>query len=254
MSDSVATLAGRVALITGAGNGMGLATTRLFLEEGARVVAVDISEKDLVRWRDVPDVVPVEADITKLQDIDRMVSEAETHFGRLDCLCNIAGINDLCYPLDETTDERWDRVLDLDLKAPFRICRRAVKTMADGGGGSIVNIGSYAAVRGNHGASYTAAKAGVLGLTRHIAVAYGKQGVRCNVINPGGTNTDIGEHSGGVYHEAGINMLSKTIATFPVNWYGEPEDIARTCLFLCSDGSKQINGAVIAVDGGMACC
>ncbi|MDR1619403.1 MAG: SDR family oxidoreductase, partial [Clostridiales bacterium] len=180
MSVSNGRLEGKVVLITGAGNGMGFATTKLFLEEGARVVAADISEKDLAQWNGVENVVPVLADITKLEDIERMVGEAEKRFGRLDAVCNIAGINDLCYPLEETDDARWDKIHNIDLKAPFRICRRAIPTMVKGGGGSIVNIGSYAAVRGNHGPSYTAAKAGINGLTKSIAVEYGKKGIRCN--------------------------------------------------------------------------
>jgi NAD(P)-dependent dehydrogenase (short-subunit alcohol dehydrogenase family) len=99
MSDYQGRLKGKVALITEAGNGMGYATTKLFLEEGARVIAVDISEKALVQWSGMENVIPVLADITKLENIERMVSEAETRFGRLDAVCNIAGINDLCYPL-----------------------------------------------------------------------------------------------------------------------------------------------------------
>lgn len=246
-------LEGKVAIITGAGNGIGYATAKLFAEEGAQVIAVDIKQEALEQWSGVEGVVPVAADITKLEDIDRMIGEAETRFGKLDAICNIAGINDLSYPLEDTDDERWDRVIDIDLKAPFRISRQAVPVMIKGGGGSIVNIGSYAALRGNHGPSYTAAKAGVVGLTKSVAVGYGKQGIRCNVIHPGGTRTDIGKNSGGDYHPAG-QALSKTIMTFPVNWYGDPEDIAKTCLFLCSDDAKHINGAEITVDGGMACC
>lgn len=246
-------LAGKIALISGAGSGIGFATAKLFVEEGAKVIAVDISEKALSQWNSAENIVAVTADITKLEDIERMVGEAENRYGKLDALCNIAGINDLNYPLDDTDDERWDRVHNIDLKAPFRICRRAIPTIIKSDGGAIVNIGSYAAVRGNHGPSYTAAKAGLVGLTRSIAVGYAKQGIRCNIINPGGTRTDIGQHSGGDYHPAGQN-LSKMIMSFPVNWFGMPEDIAKTCLFLCSDDSKQINGAMIAVDGGMACC
>ncbi len=246
-------LEGKVALITGAGSGIGYATAKLFLEEGAKIIAVDYSEEAMKKWNEVKNAVPLIADVTKTDDIERMVSGAEKQFGRLDCICNIAGINDLNYPLEATDDARWDRVMDIDLKAPFQICRRAIRTMINGGGGSIVNIGSYAAVRGNHGPSYTAAKAGLTGLTKSIAFGYGKEGIRCNVINPGGTNTNIHQNSGGAYHEAG-QALSKIIASFPINWYGEPEDIAKTCLFLCSDDARHINGAVIAVDGGMSCC
>ena len=243
----------KVAIITGAGNGMGYATTKLFLEEGAKVIAVDMREADLAQWEGVEGVTPVLADLTSLEDIEKMVGEAESRFGRIDAICNIAGINDLNYPLEDTDDERWDRVHDIDLKAPFRICRRAIPTMIKNGGGAIVNIGSYAALRGNHGPSYTAAKAGVVGLTKSIAFAHGKEGIRCNIINPGGTRTNIGEHSGGDYHPAGAK-LSKIIQAMPVNWFMDAEDIAKACLFLCSDDAARINGAVLDVDGGMATC
>jgi NAD(P)-dependent dehydrogenase (short-subunit alcohol dehydrogenase family) len=174
--------------------------------------------------------------------------------GRIDAVCNVAGINDLCYPLLDTTDERWDAVLDLDLKAPFRICRAVVPGMMQRGGGAIVNVGSYAAIRGNHGPSYTAAKAGLTGLSRSIAVAYAKHGIRCNVLDPGGVRTEIGTHSGGEYHPQGIAMFSDIVTGFPVPWICDPEDIAPTALFLCSDDARHVNGAVVAVDGGMSAC
>lgn len=254
MANGKARLEGKIALITGAGSGMGYATTQLFSEEGATVLAVDINETTLLPWADVENVAPVHADVTQLDDIERMIGLAENQFGRLDILCNIAGINDLCYPLLETTDERWDRVFDLDLKAPFRICRRAIPGMIESGGGVILNIGSYAAIRGNHGPTYTAAKHGLVGLSRSIAVAYANQGIRCNVINPGGTLTNIGENSGGEYHPDGIGMLREIICNFPISLICEPIEIARAALFLCSDESAHINGAILSVDGGMSAC
>lgn len=247
-------LAGKVALITGAGNGMGLATTKLFVEEGAKVIAVDINKEYLSTWNNVENVVPVLADITKAEDVDRMIAEAENRFGKLDIVCNIAGINDLCYPLEDTSDELWDRVMDIDLKAPFRIVRKAAKGMAERGGGVILNIGSYAAVRGNHGPSYSAAKHGVIGLTLSLAVGLISKGIRCNAINPGGINTNIGGNSGGDYHPEGMKMLLDITGKFPTNKYGDTEDIAKAALFLCSDDSKHINGAVLAVDNGMSAC
>lgn len=253
MSCAEGRLKGKVALITGAGNGMGYETVKLFAAEGANVIAVDLREGDLKKWQGVENVVPILGDVTSIDDIERMVSTAENQFGRLDAICNIAGINDLNYPLEDTDDQRWDKVHDIDLKAPFRICRRAIPTMIKSGGGSIVNIGSYAAVRGNHGPSYTSAKAGLIGLSQSIAFSYGKDGIRCNVINPGGTKTNIGEHSGGQYHPAG-QKLSAIIQAMPVNWYMTPDEIAKACLFLCSDDASRINGAVLAVDGGMAVC
>lgn len=247
-------LEGKVALVTGAGNGMGFAITKLFAEEGARVIAVDIDDKALSQWSDMDGVLPVVADITEPEDINKMIDVAEAQTGKLDILCNVAGINDLCYPLLETSDERWDRVIDLDLKAPFRICRCAIKGMVERGGGAILNIGSYAGIRGNHGPSYTAAKAGLIGLTRSIAVAYAAKGVRCNLINPGGMNTNIGLHSGGDYHSEGMSMLHNIIGKFPIKMMGDPEDVAKTALFLCSDDAAHVNGAIVSVDGGMSAC
>jgi NAD(P)-dependent dehydrogenase (short-subunit alcohol dehydrogenase family) len=249
-----ARLRGKSALITGAGSGIGYAIAKLFAEHGARVAAVALHEESLRKWHGVDNVVPVQADITKLADIDRMIDGAETQFGKLDIVCNVAGINDLCYPLDETTDERWDRVLNLDLKAPFQICRKVIRGMVTRGGGVILNVGSYAAVRGNHGPSYTAAKAGLTGLSLSIAVGYASKGVRCNVINPGGVRTEIGAHSGGDYHVEGIKMFRGIVANFPVPWVCDPDEIAPTALFLCSDDAKHVNGAVVAVDGGMSAC
>ena len=248
-------LEGKVAIVTGAGNGMGEATTRLFVEEGATVIGVDIRGDDLAKWDSVEGVVPVEADITNLDDIEKFVGLAEERFGKIDILCNIAGINDLSYPLEDVDDERWDRIMDLDLKAPFRIIRRVMPTMVAGGGGSIINIGSYAALRGNHGPSYTAAKAGLEGLTRSVAFAHGRLGVRCNIIHPGGCMTNIGEHSGGQYHEAHAklsNIMRSAMAA--VDSYFPPEEIAKACLWLASDDAARVNGASISVDGGLSCC
>lgn len=143
--------------------------------------------------------------------------------------------------------------LDLDLKAPFRICRAAIPVMIEGGGGAIVNIGSYAALRGNHGPSYTAAKAGLSGLTKSIAFGFMDKGIRCNIIHPGGMNTRIGETSGGQYHPD-IAKLSKICMAMPVLCYGDPIEIANACLFLCSDEAKLITGAELSVDLGMSVC
>lgn len=250
-------LEGKVAIVTGGANGMGLATTKLFSAEGAKVVAVDIREDDFANLEGVENVVTLTADITTLEGIEAIVEAAQTNFGKIDVLCNIAGMNDLSYPLEECDDERWDRIMDLDLKAPFRLCRRIIPLMVENGGGSVINIGSYAALRGNHGPSYTAAKAGLQGLTKSMAFAYMDKGVRVNIIHPGGTMTRIGEHSGGQYHPTGQPPLSKICAAMPLTGpygMGTPEDIARAILFLASDDSSRVTGAVLSVDGGMSVC
>lgn len=254
MGVPIGRLQGKSALITGAGSGVGHAIARLFAAEGAVVAAVSLREESIAKLRGIENVLPIRADITKLEDIDRIVETAEQATGGLDILCNVAGINDLCYPLHETSDERWDKVVNLDLKAPFQICRKAIVGMMSRKSGVILNVASYAAVRGNHGPSYTAAKAGLVGLTLSIAVAYARKGIRCNVINPGAVNTQIDVNSGGTYHAEGLQMFLDIAGKLPVKWECEPEDIAPTALFLCSDDAKHINGAVVAVDGGMSAC
>lgn len=249
-----ARLTDKIVIITGAGNGMGEAATRIFAEEGAKVLAVDVDEEGLARWDGTENVFPFPANLTSAGDIERIVEQAKTNFGRLDAICNIAGINDLSYTLEDTDDARWDRVFDLDLKAPFRLLRKAIPFMVEGGGGAVVNIGSYAALRGNHGVSYTAAKAGLVGLTRSIAFAYGSHGIRCNIIHPGGMKTEIAKHSGGQYHPEGSARLSKIIKAMPFFCYGDPVEIAYACLFLCSDEAKLINGTELTVDAGMSTC
>lgn len=242
----------KVFIITGAASGMGQATTAKFEAEGALVIACDCNEKVLALWSGHEHVTALVADVTQLEDVQKMVATAKEKYGKLDGVCNIAGINDLSYPLLETDDQRWDQVMDLDLKAPFRILREAMPLLIENGGGSIVNIGSYAALRGNHGPSYTAAKAGLEGLTKSIAFSYAKNNIRCNIIHPGGCMTGL--TMGNLkYHEA-QGALSNLIKAMPVNSFGRPEEIANACAFLCSDEAKWINGAVISVDGGMSTC
>lgn len=255
MNAAYGRLDGKVALVTGAGNGLGRAIGRLFVAEGATVVAVALRDQSLDQWRGEERAVPMQADLTDAADIDRIVDSSLDALGRIDVLCNVAGRNDLAYPLEETSDELWDAVTDLDLKAPFRICRRVIPAMVERGGGVVLNVGSYAATRGNHGPSYTAAKAGLVGLTLSLAVAYGGRGVRCNVINPGAIeSTGIEAGSGGSYHAGGLKMFMDIVGKLPVDWICEPEGLAPVALFLCSDEAKHINGAVLAADGGMSAC
>jgi NAD(P)-dependent dehydrogenase (short-subunit alcohol dehydrogenase family) len=247
-------LAGKVALITGAGSGAGYAMAQLFAHEGAHVAGVVRRDEHVEKLRQLSGVLPVSADVTRADDVDRMVNEAETAFGRLDIVCNVAGIHDLLSPLDATTDEMWDRIMDTDLKAPFRISRAAIRGMLEQKSGVILNIGSVASLRGIHGPSYNAAKAGLIGMTLSIAVAYGKQGIRCNIINSGGMETEITEKSGGTLHPRGFEIFTALTGHLPVNYIFEPADLARVAVFLCSDDARHINGAVLPVDGGLSAC
>jgi NAD(P)-dependent dehydrogenase (short-subunit alcohol dehydrogenase family) len=248
-------LSGKVALITGAGSGIGYAMTKLFAAEGAQVAAVARRRESLDKWIDVKNVFPIQADVTQLGEVDGMIEGVERRFGKLDIVCNVAGITDMCHPLTETTDERWEAVLSLDLTAPFRISRKACYGMIERGGGTILNVSSLTAFRGLHGPSYCAAKAGLIGITLSIAVAYASKGIRCNAINPGPvTHTQIGVNSGSDMHAAGHKMALDILHGMPVKQKCEPEDIASVALFLCSDEARHVNGAVIPVDGGMSAC
>lgn len=244
----------KVFIVTGAASGMGKATTEKFEKEGAKIVACDRTESVMEIWAGHANVTPLVMDVTDLEEIKKMVKTVKDVYGKLDGICNIAGINDHSYPLLETDDERWDLVMDIDLKAPFRLIREVLPLLIENGGGSIVNIGSYAALRGNHGPSYTAAKAGLEGLTKSVAFGYAKNNVRCNIIHPGGcmTNLTMGPWAAG-YHEA-QSALSALCKAMPVNGFGKPEEIANACAFLCCDEATWINGAVLSVDGGMSVC
>jgi NAD(P)-dependent dehydrogenase (short-subunit alcohol dehydrogenase family) len=248
-------LRGKVALVTGASSGIGEATARCFAEAGALVAAVARHPENAASLRGLSGILPVAADVTQAADVSHMFRAAEQQLGPVDIVCNVAGINDAFYPLTETSDERWDRVLDLDLKSPFRICRVAVQGMLKrGAGGVLIHVGSYAAARGNHGPSYTAAKAGLVGLSNSIAVAYGDRGIRSNVINPGGVS-GTGIQAGSAddeYHPAGFRRLLDIVGGIPLRRRCEPHEVAAVALFLASDLAGHLNGAVVPVDGGMS--
>lgn len=239
-------LSDRVAIITGAGSGIGLAMTTRFVEEGARVVAADVTEAGLARLQPMAGVTSLRADVTVQADIDQLVAVAEG-MGRLDIVCNNAGIVDRFLPVAELTDEVWQRVLAVNLTGPMLLCRAAIPVMLRAGRGVIINTASVAGVAGGRaGAAYTASKHGVIGLTRNIAATYGADGIRCVAIAPGGVNTGIS--LGGEPSERGFATLNRT---FAANLrVGEPVEIANVAVFLASDEASFVNGHVIVADGG----
>jgi NAD(P)-dependent dehydrogenase (short-subunit alcohol dehydrogenase family) len=236
----------RVAIITGAGSGMGLAMTKRFTEEGARVVAGDIVATHLAALRGLAGVTAVRADVTVQADIDRLVATAEG-LGRLDIVVNNAGIVDRFLPAGELTDEVWQRVLAVNLTGPMLLCRAALPAMLRARKGVIINIasvGGLAGVRG--GAAYVTAKHGLIGLTRNIAATYGADGIRCVAIAPGVVTTGISP--GGAPSERGLAALRRSLATNIRA--GEPGEIAGVALFLASDEASFVNGEVVVADGG----
>lgn len=252
-------LDGKVAVITGAGNGMAEATAKLFLAEGAKVVGVDILKGSMDQFEGNENALCLYEDICTNEGINNVAVKSIEKFGRINILCNIAGCNDLCKTLDETDEAVWDRVIGLDLKAPFMISKRIVEEMLknpEDRKGAILNIGSLAAYAGNHGPSYSSAKHGIIGLTMSLAVGLIEKGIRTNCIHPGGVKTNIEEHSGGKYSQEGMEMLINITGKWPANCngYADPMDIAKAALFLCCDDSRHINGAFLPVDNGMSVC
>lgn len=247
----------KVIVVTGAASGMGLAMAQRFTQEGARVVAADLNAERLeavVRGIQAAGgtVVPYQGSIAEQAVAEGVIDLAVREFGRLDALVNNAGIMDYMAAVGEVTNEVWERVLAVNLHGPMYAMRRAVRQMLsqDTSGGSIVNVGSTASLSGGAaGAAYTASKHALLGLTRNTAWQYAQRGIRCNLIAPGGTATNIGESMPqDRLDPVGAQRAGAFAQLIPQ--YLQPSDIASLALYLVSDESRMINGAVVTADGG----
>ena len=245
-------LENKVVVVTGAGSGVGLSMSSLFAEQGATVVAVDLIADRVENvvtqitslGRRVRGMV---RDLSLKGEPDEMIDETVSKQGRIDILCNNAGIMDAVKPVAETSDELWDRVLNTNLAAAFRASRRAIPVMLDQGGGVILNTSSVAGILGGRaGAAYTVSKHGLIGLTKNIAAFYGASGIRCNAMILGAVKTAIG--LGGDPSPLGLETLKKMIAIMPR--VAEPIEIAKLAVFLVSDDSSFINGSCVTIDGG----
>lgn len=245
-------LKNKVAVVTGAASGIGRAIAVLFAQEGAKVIAADIKESAV---RKVVDEINqkggnaqgIEADMAKESDIEKMIHTAVDTFGSLDILVNNAGIMDNFLTAGNLTNEVWDRVLNVNLTGPFKACRLAIREMTKKNSGVIINISSVGGLFGTRGgAVYVTSKHGLIGLSKNIASTYGRQGIRCNVIAPGGIETNIG-NTITEPDMLGMEAMNKGTGEAPL---GEPMDIAQATLFLAGDDSKFVNGATLVVDGG----
>ncbi|OAH54766.1 MULTISPECIES: SDR family oxidoreductase [Bacillaceae] len=246
-------LAGKVAIVTGAGSGMGRATAKLYAKEGANVVLAEFNEASMNETlEDIKaaggTAVAIKTDVSKETDVEAMIQKALDEYGKLDILANIAGIFDNMASVENTSNELFERVMGVNLNGQFYACRSAIKVFKEQeSGGTIVNVASIAGYLGARGgAVYTMSKHAVIGLTKNIAAFYGRENgkIRANVIAPGSIATGM---------TATLTNLDPLGAeTFgdlgPFNG-GEAEDIAATALFLGSDESKFINGEVVTVDG-----
>jgi NAD(P)-dependent dehydrogenase (short-subunit alcohol dehydrogenase family) len=248
-------LDGRVALITGSGSGQGRAAALVMARHGARIVVVDFNEegaRETVRLLEEQDSegMAVVVDVSQRSSCDDMVAAAMERFGRIDVLYNNAAVQMSGRVLD-CTDEEWDLTIATNLSAIFYACRAALPHMLAGDGGSIINTASTLGLIGSEGyAAYGAAKAGLVKLTQQIAVEYGPT-VRANVIAPGSIDTPrfrkVLEKTPG--SEQWVEQLTKGI---PVRRLGLAEDVAGIALFLASDLSAYVSGAIIPADGGLS--
>lgn len=241
-------------LITGSGIGIGAATARAFAGAGYRVVVTDVLDEE---GRGVASEIAESGgeaeyhhlDVTSSPEVDRVVSALQERYGPLDCVVANAGIAHKV-PLPELTDERWDRTHDVDLKGVMRVCRAAAPAMREAGGGSMIAVSSIMGVAygWDEHVQYSAAKAGVVGLVRGLAVELARDGVRVNGIAPGYIRTAqaLSEE-----HSLGPQGLEEAAEFIPMGRVGEPEDIADVIVFFASDAARYLTGQVIVVDGGL---
>jgi NAD(P)-dependent dehydrogenase (short-subunit alcohol dehydrogenase family) len=249
-----ARLQAKVAVITGAGGGIGREAARLFAAEGAKVVVADVV--DTAARLTVEEItstggtaVAVRADVSDEAQVAAMVSTATAEYGGIDVLFNNAGI----FPGDDggvldTSPETWARVMDVNLKGVWLCCRAAVPAMTTSGGGAIVNVASFVALMGAATAqvAYTASKGGVLAFTRELAVEYARRGIRANALCPGPIDTPLLAEL-----IADPDRRQRRLVHIPMGRFGRPEEIARAALFLASDESSFMTGAALVVDGGI---
>jgi NAD(P)-dependent dehydrogenase (short-subunit alcohol dehydrogenase family) len=242
-------LDGKVAVITGAGSGMARACSRVFVREGAQVLAADISGREEETAAELGDAVKAfRVDVTKEEEVEAMFAVALEAFGRVDAVLNVAGIGG-AQPVHKVTMDEYDRIMDVDLRGVLLGTKHAIRTMLPTGGGSIVNWSSIGGLNASDMPTsvYSAAKAGVISFTKAAAVEYGTKGIRANAICPGLILTEL---SGG---QAAIDSFPQLVEGAAMKRAGQPEEVAELASFLASDRSSFITGAVIPIDGGNVC-
>lgn len=246
-------LTGKVAVVTGAGSGMGKAIASLFASEGAKVIVsdmkLDLAEQVSAEITENGGVaMAIEVNVTKEADVQKMIDQAVSEFGTLDILVNNAGIMDSFVPACDLEDDVWERVFAVNSTGPMRTIRKALPLFVEKKSGVIINIASAGGLLGSRaGAAYTASKHAVVGLTRNVGFQYAQLGIRCNAIAPGAVNTNIGN----TILEPSEFGMGRAMAGLSLNpRVGEASEIAKVALFLASDDASFVNATVIVADAG----
>jgi NAD(P)-dependent dehydrogenase (short-subunit alcohol dehydrogenase family) len=239
----------KVALITGGGSGIGKASCIAFAREGAKVVVVDLKKETAEATAKEVVGVAFAADVSKAKDAEGMVKFAEETYGRLDIIFNNAGVFfDDDGSVTETSEETWDRVININLKGVFLGCKYAIPALLRAGGGSIINTASFVAIVGAAvpQIAYTASKGGVLSMTREIAVEFARKNIRANALCPGPVETPLLQEL-----LADPSRRQRRLVHIPPGRFARAEEMANAALFLASDESSYVNGSTFLVDGGI---
>lgn len=248
-------LEGKVAVITGAGSGIGKATVDVFTRAGATVVAADINYESVCALKEAfPEAAdkihPVQVDVGNCESVEAMIDYAVKECGKMDIIFNNAGIMDSMIPISELTDDRWEKVMRINTDGVMYACRKAVQYFLESENkhGAIINTASLGGLYGGRaGLAYTASKHAVVGMTKNIAFMYGDTGIRCNAICPGAIATNIG-YGAWRPSERGISRMKNGLGLS--DRVGDPYEIAGAALFLASDDASFVNGETLSVDGG----